>query len=355
MNLASRPLRFIVLVMGLWAGARAWAIWPQTDGGLKERIVFALPRLLPEPIMKALDRSDAMAARGRTVEFAVGPAQSAGPVFEVDIAEAAPVALPAIAVGAADTAMSEGLAIAHARVGSPMLAMLFMAGIAPPPADTSVPGAMAVDSPGRFSGYAWAYGRDGGGSSLAGGGQLGGSQAGIRIDYALNRNLALTARFSSALEMADREAAFGVNWRPNPAWPLHFTVERRVRLGGGGRNAFAAFAAGGVGPVELPADFRLEAYAQGGIVGARRRDLFADGSATVLKTLAEWGDTRFDVGGGVWGAAQPGTARLDVGPRAKLRVPMGKAHAGLALDWRQRIAGNAAPASGPAVTLDTSF
>src|SRR3546814_15000807 len=41
--------------------------------------------------------------------------------------------------------------------------------------------------------------------------------------------------------------------------------------------ALAAMVTGGVGDIPLPAGFRLDAYAQAGIVGTRRRDGFADG------------------------------------------------------------------------------
>jgi hypothetical protein len=44
--------------------------------------------------------------------------------------------------------------------------------------------------------------------------------------------------------------------------------------------------------------------------------------------------------------------RVDAGPRVTMRVrPNLKVH----VDWRQRLAGNAAPGSGPAVTLAGDF
>lgn len=57
-------------------------------------------------------------------------------------------------------------------------------------------------------------------------------------------------------------------------------------------------------------------------------------------------------GAGAWGAAQSGVTRLDVGPQASVRFP---ANLTLAADWRFRVAGDAAPASGPTLTLSTDF
>ena len=52
---------------------------------------------------------------------------------------------------------------------------------------------------------------------------------------------------------------------------------------------------------------------------------------------------------------QPGAARVDVGPRLTLRLPEVGQGSRIALDWRQRIAGDARPASGLALTLASDF
>ena len=57
-------------------------------------------------------------------------------------------------------------------------------------------------------------------------------------------------------------------------------------------------------------------------------------------------------GFGAWGGAQPGLSRLDVGPRASLRVGTRmRVH----LDYRLNLAGNAKPGSGGVVTLAGDF
>ena len=60
----------------------------------------------------------------------------------------------------------------------------------------------------------------------------------------------------------------------------------------------------------------------------------------------------FSAGLGLWGGAQPGVYRVDAGPRVTMKVRDNlKVH----FDYRQRLAGNADPGSGPAVTLAGDF
>jgi hypothetical protein len=189
-----------------------------------------------------------------------------------------------------------------------------------------------------------------GSQSLATAGQLGASQAGARLIYNLNRQIALAARTSSEVGRRGGEVAAGVRIQPLAHIPIWLTAERRLAIGryGGGRNAFALFAEGGVYGMPLPWRFSMDSYLQGGIVGAKKRDLFVDGGLAVTRPVY----SRFSAGFGIWGGAQPGLYRVDAGPRITLRVRRNlKVH----FDWRQRIKGNARPGSGPAVTLAGDF
>ncbi len=211
----------------------------------------------------------------------------------------------------------------------------------------------APGRPRRWSGSAWLLvRRDGAAPTLAPGGILGGSQAGGRLLYRLNddaaRPFALAARVSAPLRGRGAEAALGLDWRPVERLPIHLLAERRQGLDGD-RSAFAAFVHGGTS-VALPAGARIDAYAQAGAVGLRSRDLFADGAVRVGMPFGP-----FEVGGGAWGAAQPGTARLDAGPQVSLPVNAGVARLRVSADWRFRLAGDARPASGPALTIGTDF
>ena len=207
---------------------------------------------------------------------------------------------------------------------------------------------------GRWSSSSWLYVRREGGSALAPAGTLGGSQAGTRLLYRLDRDaarpVALSARVYAPLRRASAgEAALGLDWRPLPRLPLHILAERRQALGGEGRSAFGVTLYGG-GSARLPAGLRLDGYAQTGVVGLRARDLFVDGS---LRVTAPAGP--LEIGAAAWGAAQPGATRLDAGPQISLRLPAESVNLRLSAEWRFRLAGDAAPGSGPAFTLATDF
>ncbi|WP_205479686.1 hypothetical protein [Sphingomonas arenae] len=189
---------------------------------------------------------------------------------------------------------------------------------------------------------------------LAPSGQLGQSQAGARLTWQIDRAFALNLRVSSPVHQQPGqkpagEAALGVSWQPVQSVPVRLLAERRKAFGiGGGRNAFALLAEGGIYDHPLPWNFRLDGYAQAGIVGLQSRDMFADGGFAVSRPV----NSRLALGGGVWGGVQPGLARLDVGPRASLWInPRIRAH----LDYRLKLMGNAMPGSGPALTVGANF
>jgi hypothetical protein len=189
-----------------------------------------------------------------------------------------------------------------------------------------------------------------GSRSLASGGQLGASQAGARLIYNIDRRLALTARASSEVGRRGGEAAAGIRVQPLVSVPVWVTAERRQAIGkyGGGRSAFAFFLEGGLYQRPLPLDFSLDGYIQGGIVGLKSRDLFVDGGFAVSRPVYR----QFSAGFGLWGGAQPGLYRIDAGPRITMRVRQNlKVH----LDYRQKLAGNARPGSGPVLTLAGDF
>lgn len=205
---------------------------------------------------------------------------------------------------------------------------------------------IAGASPARWSGDAYLFLRGGGAAGLAPGAQLGGGQAFARLSYRLDRagRTAATLRISRALGRRQGEAAPGLRHTLRPG--LTATVERRIALDEGGRSAWSAFVAGGIdgraaGPLVV------DGYAQAGVVGARRRDGFVDGA---MRLSRKAGATKAGIG--AWGAAQPGAARLDVGPQMTVRLPAGTM---AALDWRIRVAGEARPGSGVSLTIAAGF
>lgn len=211
-----------------------------------------------------------------------------------------------------------------------------------------------------WSTSAWLYFRDGSGAAPRGIGsssELGGSQGGARLAYGFGSTgrLRAYARGTLALDRPrQREAAFGLAFAPLAHLPIDVAVEQRVAAGREGRTALAAMVSGGVSEVGLPMGFRLDAYAQAGVVGARRRDFFADGALVVDRGLGR-DDASLRLGALAAGAVQPDAARVDVGPRLTLRLPDVGQGSRIALDWRQRVAGDARPTSGLALTLAADF
>ena len=187
--------------------------------------------------------------------------------------------------------------------------------------------------------------------------QLGGSQGGVRLAYGFGATGRLRAytRATMAVERSrQREVAFGLVVAPLVQVPIDVAIEQRVAAGRDGRTALAAMVSGGVADVGLPAGFRLDAYAQAGIVGARRRDGFADGAVVIDRGLGP-DEASLRLGALAAGAIQPGAARVDVGPRLTLRLPDMGQGSRIALDWRQRVAGDARPESGLALTVAADF
>lgn len=165
--------------------------------------------------------------------------------------------------------------------------------------------------------------------------------------------MALAARASAPLQGRGRELALGIDWQPTRL-PLHVIAEHRIALDGG-KGGPAVMVIGGVDPVPIVAGFRLEAYGQAGAIARGRIEPFVDGAVRVTRPVAHIGAARIDLGVGSWGGVQRDAARLDIGPSVAVVVPVAARNVRLTLDWRQRIAGNARPGSGPALTIGSDF
>jgi hypothetical protein len=219
-------------------------------------------------------------------------------------------------------------------------------------------GIAAQQRPNPISLSAWVIWReDLGNDALVPAGQLGGSQTGARAIISLapttrSTRVGLTLRVSAPLDRQDgREAAIGFDVRHQGAIPVEIGIERRIAITQGGRNAFALLAATGVTDRPLARHMGVTGYAQAGMVGLRTKSGFADGAVSVdYRTTPAT-----SLGVGVWAAAQPGVTRIDVGPQAIWRIKRGAANIRAVASWRLRVAGRAAPASGPALSIGTDF
>ena len=198
-------------------------------------------------------------------------------------------------------------------------------------------------------------------SILSGLPSYGRSQAGAVIRFSLAPSSPLRPqaylRASAALAGAsEHEVAAGVSARPLAGVPLRLAVEARVgEMARGTRLRPAAFAVTEFAPLRLPLGARAEVYAQGGYVGGDYATAFADGQARVERPLAQRGQTELAAGAGVWGGAQRDAARLDFGPTAAVTFRLGAGRGRIAADYRFRMAGDAEPSSGPALTVSAGF
>ena len=356
-----RPsLRFLGLAVVGWIGVRAAAtdMLPGAELFRIERGEAKTPPIVPTQFPPI----EPVALAPPTPAEQYYPATYVQQPVMVPVYYAAQVSSPAAAVAPRDygplpPARRSYYSSASALDDMPMsrLAAVSMPARSSIPAEAAPPVPPLRVGPDRLQLSSWALLRNqhvgiAASRSLATGGQLGASQAGARLLYNFNRQLALSARMSSEVGRRGGEVAAGVRVRPLLGLPVWLTAERRQRIGrfGGGRNDFALFAEAGLYQQPLPWRFSLDSYLQGGVVGVKSRDLFIDGGLAVTRPVYR----NFSFGFGLWGGAQPGLSRLDAGPRLTMQVRRNvKVH----FDWRQKLVGNARPGSGPALTLAGDF
>jgi hypothetical protein len=215
----------------------------------------------------------------------------------------------------------------------------------------------------RWSGDGWLLLRGGSSGPLtAVGPSYGRSQTGAVLRYRLAESSGhrpvVYVRATRALQgPPETEVAAGLAARPFARLPVSVAGELRVTEGSAGREVRpAAFAVTELPPARLPGGLRAEVYAQAGYVGGRVATPFVDGQARIDAPVARLGkDAEVRAGGGVWGGAERHAARLDVGPSAMVSFRLGEAQSRVAVDYRLRVAGDAAPASGPALTFSAGF
>ncbi|WP_159645237.1 hypothetical protein [Sphingorhabdus sp. 109] len=227
----------------------------------------------------------------------------------------------------------------------------------------------ALHARNRFSAYFWIFARQdpgpdrgvqGNGRQLISNGQYGGSQAGAILSYQLldrrAPDISLYGRVSTALDpWSQEEVALGARIQPVRTFPVALHAEQRFDAARGRESGTAFFVTGGTGPEPIAERWTLETYAQAGYVLGPNETYFFDGAATVQRPIAGLGSARISVGPGAWAGGQRNIRRVDVGPRIDVAVPVIGHSARIALDWRIRVAGNARPGNGAALTVSTGF
>jgi hypothetical protein len=265
-------------------------------------------------------------------------------------------AAPAVDGGVAPPERAEFHVIPAAALTDPRAAAWFVAPAAPVAHRSALP---------RWSGDGWLLWRDGGNGARSGSVLLpsyGANQVGAVLRYRLAPTSGFRptvyARAYGALNgTGEREVAAGVSARVLPQVPVIVMAEARASHFAGGTTHVrpAVTLVTELPPVMLPGAMRAETYVQAGYVGGLASTPFVDGQFRLEHVAAHKGRTELRLGGGAWGGAQKGAGRMDVGPTATVAFATARAGAHVSVDWRFRVAGNAMPGSGPAVTLAAGF
>lgn len=276
--------------------------------------------------------------------------------------------VPATPLAAPPTPVPPRVAAGHnllllAGLASMEIPQAILAYLQPPIPPAAAPATLRpAPAVARWSADGWLMlRRDGASPLLSGRPGYGRSQSGAVLRYRLDpgspRAPQVQLRASRALAGArESEVAAGLSVRPVPAVPLRVAAEMRLtQTDRGTRASPAAYAVTELPPVALPLGLRGEAYAQAGYVGGEFATPFVDGQARADRALVGVHGVQLRAGAGAWGGAQRGSARLDIGPTAALTFRVGDAQGRVAADYRLRVAGNAQPSSGPAITLSAGF
>lgn len=374
MNASARrgqPIAALLLVLASWAGARA-LLWETPFAKAQLPLVAQASPTAPlphaGPIAAPLGRGGALVkpvaqslAQDPGLALVAPPAPVAAPPVLAPVQPVVPVFAPARIAG------GQQMLWMAAMAQLPMPALL--SSPVPTPPWPSRPPARPGQS--RWSADGWLAWRNGGtgynlpGSGLPGArlpvGTYGASQYGAVLRYRLDPGSGLRPTvYLRGTGSVDRpryqELAAGLAARPIAAIPVAAMAEVRATRSFGETRVRPAIAlVSELAPFKLPLGARGEAYVQAGYVGGKGATAFADGQLRIDRAVASPGGFDLRAGAGAWGGAQKGARRVDVGPTASLGLSTGAAAARLSADWRFRVAGRAAPGSGPAITLSAGF
>jgi len=377
------PTRFTRLVLrNAWPGGGAWGGFvppghsmaaPERSAGLP--VAASAGAFFATPVVEAQADDDAAGGPsapdpGRPA-FAAEGEQGGGDAGQGATGQGA---TGQVAIGQSGAAKYAGGAMAAASnaVGGqamrPASHQLTTADAGPAPDTTS----QAAPRQPRWSADSWMLWRPGSTSAptaanpSALGPSYGASQVGAVLRYRMLPGSALMpsvyVRGYAALNgTLERESAVGVQLRPLGSVPVAVMGEMRASQFYDGTQHIrpAATLVTLLPPRALPGGFSADIYAQGGYVGGKAASPFADGQLRVDRKFLDLGRFDLRLGAGAWAGAQQNVARLDIGPALKLSLPggiiNGRGALHLAVDWRWRVAGNALPGSGVALTLAAGF
>ncbi|MBW4330645.1 hypothetical protein KY084_07110 [Stakelama sp. CBK3Z-3] len=340
-----RPLRFAGSIIAGWTMVRVGFLWFST-GSLTQALDQAVP-LAHLPRMQTAGDSPGPI----TAHAAIGGVRSAVAPPAAEWPREKPSSNPRTAI------VDQRISARRERLA---LAGLVTFGEARARCDAPSPrlNALAPLRPAskRWQASGWIFYRPGGGDAFAANlPSLGGSQAGFRAAYTLDTEHRLSAslRVAAPLAMDGAELMAGIAWQPFDA-PVTVLAEERFGLDHQG-SAPSLTLVGGQGPEPVAPGVDMESYGEIGAIARDRIDYFAGASLRLSHKIARVAGQSIRIGTGAWGGIQRGAKRLDIGPSLSSDVALAGGNARLSIEWRQRVAGNAAPGSGLALTLGTDF
>jgi hypothetical protein len=364
-ELRGRPYAFVILTMMCWIGARmAWPNSPDEDS----RVAFpaagpdaGLAKWLPKA---ALQSAELQSTTQRPLQLA------AALPFKKRLPRKAPAKTHSHHLGLPPALVPRQVGGRPSGLPMPLRVAGDGKSLSPgrdtPPTIAHAPVGKAGQPfslrPKSWQIYAYSFWRASrsGDPVLGSNAQYGGSQSGLIATLdpfgAPDQGVALLMR-GSVMPVSGGSAAhelgFGLRWKPKRNWPVILTAERRFR--DRSTDDFAAYAAGGVDSVSLFKGWELNAFGQAGYAKGKNAGSFFDVQARAMRPIGKLGNIPLSAGFGSWAGGQKGAHRLDIGPTIAAKFDAAPAVVLVQLDWRLRVAGNAEPKNGLALTVSTGF
>lgn len=362
-----RPVLFLVLLLASWLSVRimTWETpWQVSAGPEVQEPILASTKALPIREPAGVMPPDATV---QAVPFAPVPGvPERSPLLPLERANLTPA--PAGPFVPGKRAAGHNLLWLSAMAGLPVprevSAAIERRAAAVMPAEALFVAEDGKARPGRWQADAWLLLREGASRAAPSANRppsYGASQLGALLAFRLaprsRHDPDAYLRASKALVAGgETELAAGLGVRPLANVPVRAHVEvRAVEMDGARQLRPAAFLSGGVNSLPLPLHLEASGYAQAGYVGGDFATAFADGSLRIVRPARDAKRNGLDAGLAAWGGAQRDAMRLDIGPTVGVTLDLGNSTARLSADYRLRIAGDAQPASGAALTIIGGF